>query len=140
MRIQWEILLFIFCLNLAIGLTIQLGFAGVSFVSPAQPGVNATEYESHFNSTKIAIGWAATPFSGIPLIGDIFAGFNFLYQNLGYLIDGFPILLGWIKDSFITDDTGRLVFDVLANALRALYALLISMFLIEYISGRNVSD
>jgi hypothetical protein len=114
--------------------------AGVSFASPTSSTIDPTGYEAHFNATKIAKGWSSTPFSGIPLIGDIFAGFNFMYQNLGYLIDGFPILLNWLKDSFITDPTARLAFDILANALRAVFALLICIFFIEYIGGRIISD
>jgi len=140
LRIQWEILLFLLCINLAISVVISLGIAGVSFASPSSPAIDPLEYETHFNSTQIAKGWSSTPFSGIPLIGDIFAGFNFLYQNIGYMIDGFPILLNYLKDSFITDPTARLAFDVIANALRAVFALLISIFLIEYIGGRNISD
>ena len=74
------------------------------------------------------------------MIGDIFAGFNFLWQNIKWIVDGFPTLLEYIKDSYVTEASGRLAFDVIANALRAVYALLISVFLIEFISGRNVSD
>jgi hypothetical protein len=74
------------------------------------------------------------------VIGDIFSGFNFLYQNLGYLIDGFPMVLGWIKDNYITSPDGILAFDLIALALRAVYALLISFFLIEFISGRVFTD
>jgi hypothetical protein len=63
-----------------------------------------------------------------------------MYQNIGYMIDGFPILLTFMKDSFIVDPTARLAFDILANGLRAIFALLISIFLIEYIGGRIISD
>lgn len=133
-------LLFIFVLNLVVGLVIVLGFPGTEYVSPAGTGVNATEYETHFNSTDISSGWAATPFSGIPVIGDIFAGFNFLIQDIGYLIDGFPTLLTYLRNTYLTDADGITAFDVIANVLRAVYALLISLFLIEFISGRNITD
>lgn len=140
MRIQYEMLLFIFVLNLIVGLVIVLQYPGTEYINPGTTGVNATEYESHFNATNIATGWSATPFSGIPMIGDIFGGFNFLIQDIGYLIDGFPTFLTWIRNTYITDPTGQMSFDVLANVLRALYALLISLFLIEFISGRVITD
>lgn len=140
MRIQYEILLFIFILNLVVGLAIALGFPGTEYVSPSGTGVNATEYETHFNSTDISSGWSATPFSGIPVIGDIFGGFNFLIQDIGYLIDGFPTLLVYMRNTYITDADGQLAFDIIANVLRAVYALLISLFLIEFISGRVITD
>ncbi len=109
-------------------------------MNPAGQPTNATEYEQHFNATDIASGWAATPFTGIPLIGDIFAGFNFLWQNMKYLVDGFPMLLDYIKNTYITDLSGRAAFDVIAWTLRAIYGLLITSFLIEFISGRIFTD
>jgi len=133
-------LLFVFILNLVVGLVIVLGFPGTEYVNPSGTGANATEYEQHFNSTQISTGWSATPFSGIPMIGDIFAGFNFLIQDIGYLIDGFPTLLTFIRNTYITYPSGQLTFDIIANALRAVYALLISLFLIEFISGRVFTD
>lgn len=133
-------LLFLFCANLAVGLVITLSFPGTEYVTPYGTGVDATEYEQHFNSTKISTSWSATPFSGIPMIGDIFAGFNFMIQNLGYLIDGVPTLLTHIRNTYIVDADGQLTFDVIANVIRCIYALLISMFLIEYIGGRVFTD
>lgn len=133
-------LLFIFCLNLAIGLAITLNLPGTTNVRAAYNGVNATEYEEHFNSTEIATGWQGSPFSGIPMIGDIFAGFNFLWQNIKYLVDGFPALLTYIDNSFITTTEGHVAFLVIVNVLRAIYALLVVMFLIEFISGRSPTD
>ena len=127
-------------MNLAIGLCITLSFPGVEYASGVNPGTSAEEYEQHFNATETAQGWSATPFSGIPVIGDIFGGFNFLWQNIGYLIDGFPVLLTYISDSYITDPSGQIAFAIIANVLRAVYALLITLFLIEFISGRIFTD
>lgn len=132
--------MFIFLLNLAVGIGIQLSWPGTAYANPLSPDINASEYEAHFNSTEIA-GWGdSSPFSGIPLIGDIYAGFNYLWNNIKYLVDGFPTLLTWVSESYITDPAGQFAFGVIANALRAVYAFLIAVFLIEFISGRNPSD
>ena len=139
MRVQWELLLGLFIINLSIGVVMGLALPGTAYVA-VPSGVNATEYEQHFNSSEIATNWGGTPFSGIPVIGDIFAGFSFIYQNIQYLIDGLPKLLLWVQECFITDTNGQLAFAVVANALRAIYALLIVMFLIEFISGRIFTD
>lgn len=141
MKTQWEILLFIFILNISVGLVIALSVPGTEYASPTAPaGVDANEYESHFNATATAGAWKATPFSGIPVIGDIFGGFNFMWSSIGYLIDGFPCLLTWISDSFITSPDGQLAFSVIANALRGVQALLVTLFLVEFISGRVFTD
>lgn len=127
-------------INLVIGLGITIGVAGTEYVSPAQTPTNSTEYEQHFNATEIAEGWSATPFSGIPLIGDIFAGFNFLWQIIGYLVDGLPTLIVYLGESFITDVEGLTVFYLIADCIRAVEAALIALFLIEFISGRVFTD
>lgn len=142
MRVQWELLLGLIIINLAVGIVMGLSLPGTAYVVPSGPtgGLNATEYEQHFNSTETVRSWTWTPFSGIPIIGDIFGGLGFLYQNIQYIIDGLPKFLLWIENSYITDASGRLAFEVIANAIRALYAILITMFVIEFISGRIFTD
>lgn len=140
MRVQWEILLFLLVLNIVIGLCIALQVPSTMYITPFAKTVNATEYEAYYNATQIAKNWKATPFSGIPVIGDIFGGFGFLWQTLGYMLDGFPTLITWIGDSFITNPEGQTAFWILANMLRAIQAILITMFIIEFISGRIWTD
>lgn len=141
MRIQWQILLYLIILNLSIGLVIGLGVAGTEYFEPTySENFDAEAYEEQFNATAVASGWRATPFSGVPIVGDIFAGFNFLWQMLGYMADGLPTLLTWLGNSFISDSSGITAFTLIANALRAVYAILITTFLIEFISGRVFTD
>lgn len=139
MKLQFQILLFIMCLNLATGLVIALSLPGTEYVQAQNPGT-ATDYESTFNATEVGGSWGATPFYGIPVIGDIFAGFQFLFTHISFLIDGFPEFLTWISDSYITDASGRVAFTVITNALRAVYAVLICFWFIEYIGGRYFVD
>lgn len=134
MRLQFQILLFIVCLNLATGMVIALGLPGTDYVQATSPS-NVSEYEGHFNATEIAEGWGASDI-GIPVVGDIFSGFQFLFLNIQYLIDGFPLFLTWISDTYIIDATAKTSFAVITNVLRAIYAILMSMLLIEFISGR----
>lgn len=140
MRVQWEIMLFIICLNLSIGAVIALEVPGTEYVKAAYNGMTIDEYETNFNATELAIGWQSSPFSGIPMVGDIFAGFNFLWQNIAYLVDGFPALLNYLDYTFITTEEGHLAFLIIQMILRALYAILVSMFVIEFISGRVHTD
>jgi len=139
MKTQWTILLFIACLNLATGMVIALALPGTEYVQATNPS-NVSEYEEHFNATETAENWGATPFSGIPVVGDIFSGFQFLFRNFRYLIDGFPMLLTWLSDTFIVDASAKTAFFVITNVLRAIFAILISMFVIEFISGRIMTD
>jgi len=108
--------------------------------TPTNVTDNATEYEEHYNATDIADRWSATPFSGIPIIGDIFSAFNFLFQNIQYLLDGFPMFLGWVSDTYIIDATARSSFTIIQNVLRAIYAILMSILVVEFIGGRYFTD
>jgi hypothetical protein len=141
MRVQWELLLALFIINLSIGLVMGLALPGTAQVANNQPITNATQYEQQFNSSKIETwGGKGNPLQGIPVIGDIFGGFLFLTQNIQFLIDGLPSLLTYLEHAYITDSSAQLAFEVIANVLRAIYAFLIMIFLIEFISGRYMSD
>ena len=139
MRTQWQLLIGLFVINLAVGLVMGLALPGTDYVGPAITQ-DAADYEEHFNGTSIMDSWEGTPFSGIPIIGDIYAGLTFLWNNIKYIVDGLPMLLDWIRDSYITEGVGRTAFDVISGAIRAIYAFLIAIFVIELISGRYMSD
>jgi len=138
-KLQFAILFFLVCLNLSVGLVLTLGLAGTEYVMAEAPN-NQSGYSGHFNATEVADRWGSTPVSGIPVIGDIFSAFSFLFQNLQYLIDGFPQFMNWVGDTYLTDPSARLAFSYIANALRALYAVLMAVFAIEYVGGRYFTD
>jgi len=140
LKTQFKILIFIACLNLSVGLVVDLHLAGTEFVQPANPTMNATEYEEHFNATDIVGGWDTNILTGIPLIGDIFSGLNFLWSNFVYLIDGFPQFLNWISDTYVLDAGTQNALNYIVWALRGLYAMMIGILVIEFISGRVLTD
>ena len=139
MRVQFQILIFIACLNLATGMAIALALPGTEYVQASNPS-NVSDYEEYFNATEVAESWESTPFSGIPIVGDIFSGFQFLFRNIQYLIDGFPMLLTWMSDTFIVDASAKTAFTIITNVLRAVYAITIFVFVIEFISGRQLTE
>ena len=129
-----------FCLNLAIGLAVALNFPGTVDVRAANAGMNVTEYEAHFNATETVASWTPGLFTGVYFLGDIFGGLGFLWQNIQYLVDGFPIFLNYLDATFITSSEGHAAFLVIENVLRAVYALLIFTFVVEFISGRIFTE
>lgn len=139
LKTQFRILMFMVCLNLSVGLIIGLALPGSEWVQASTP-INASEYESHFNATEIAEGWESTPFSGIPIIGDIFSGFNFLWVNIQYLLDGFPMFLTWVSDTYLTDPEAKTAFGLIAWTLRGIYAVIMSVMAIEFITGRMFTE
>ena len=138
MRTQWEVLLGFFIINLSVGLVMGLALPGTTVVAngPVLDSNQSAQYQEQFNASRIVASWGATPFSGIPVIGDIFAGFNFMWQNVQYLLNGFPMFLQYIAQTYITDLDAYNSFIIISYALEAIYAFLIVWFLIEFISGR----
>lgn len=139
MRIQFQILIFVACLNLATGLVIELNLPGTEYVMATNPS-NVTEYPEHFNATEVAESWESTPFSGIPIVGDIFSGFQFLLRGLQYLIAGFPMFLSWMGDAFIVDSTALFAYNTIIAVLYAVFSITMAIFVIEFISGRYMTE
>ena len=147
MRIQFQILLYILCLNIATGIITGLALPPISSggtspgLNPGDLAGNATDYESRFNATELARRWGATPIEGIPVVGDLFSGFYlFFTMILPDLLDGFPHLLTWIGDMYFTGTTGETAFTVLAYSFRAMFAAMMAIFVIEMITGRRLPD
>lgn len=138
MKVQWELLLGFFIINLSIGLVMGLALPGTGIVSggPVLDSNQSAQYQAQFNASQIVSSWGGTPFSGIPIIGDIFAGFNFMWQNLQYILNGLPLLLQYIAQTYITDIDAYNSFIIISYALQAIYAFLMVWYLIEFISGR----
>jgi len=132
--------MFVLCFNLAIGLVLALGLPGTAYVTPQDPTKNETDYESQFNATEVAKGWKPTVISGILVIDEVFAMFNFLQRNIVFLLDGFPQMLNWISYTFSVDASGQAALNFIAWAWRAVFAITMTFFVIEFVSGRYPSD
>jgi hypothetical protein len=115
-----------------------LALPGTTVVAsgPVLDSSQADQYQEQFNASRIVASWGATPFSGIPVIGDIFAGFNFMWQNVQYILNGLPMFLQYLSNTYITDIAAYNSFIIITYALEAIYAFLMVWFLIEFISGR----
>lgn len=135
MKWQTEIILFIICLNLATGVVTELGIPGTSAVSPS-PQADASDYESHFDVEEVA-EWKSQPFSGIPILGDVYFAFSTFSRMVSYIFVGFPVFLYSLGDNFITDPEGLVAFQIIAGAIGALFAVVMCLFLLWFISGRE---
>lgn len=136
MKVQMAILGFMVCLNLSVWLANTTSLPSSTYMMADMP-VNASEYEAHFNATEIADRWTGpTIITGIPIIGDIFSGLYFALQNIIYLIDGFPQFLQWIGYTYTFDAGGQVAWVAIQTVYRAIFAIMVSLAVIEFISGR----
>jgi len=139
MRTQFQILVFMACLNLTTGMVIELNLAGTEYVQASSPS-NVTEYPEHFNATEVAKSWESEPFSGIPIVGDIFSMFQAFVRTFLYLIAGFPMFLGWIGDTFIVDASAKVAYSTVVGVLYAVFSISMTVLFIEFIAGRYFTE
>ena len=140
MKWQGEFILFIICLNLATGLTMELALPGTSQVSTigSPLGSNATDYPEQFNATEVAEGWDFPPTIGLPVVGDIWSGFGFLTRMISYVLVGFPLFLTWLGDSFLVGAETVAAWNILKTVILALFSVVMVTFFIWFISGRDI--
>ena len=128
------------CLNLGTAAVVALALPGTTYFAPIPTGGEEEDYEATWNATQMLYAWPATPFSGIPILGDIFSGIFLVWNQVQLLVDGFPRFLGWICDNYIRDADGLAAFTVVMWMLRAMFAIVLTWFVVELITGRNPSD
>jgi hypothetical protein len=140
MRTTWELLIGFFIVNLSVGLVMGLALPGTDIVGNGPPldSNQIEQYQQQYNASKIVGTWTTggNPFTGIPLIGDIFNGLIFAWQNIQYILNGLPMFLQWIAGSYITDMAAYNSFMVISYALEAIYGFMIVWFIVSFISGR----
>lgn len=140
MKLQFQILIFMVILNVVTGVVIALELPATAFSQPLDGSGDVDDYEGRFNATDIADRWSSNPFSGIPVVGDIFGGLYLFFDQIRFLIDGFPMFLDWVSYSYLTDVSGQTAFNHIANVFRIIYAVVIAVFMIEFITGRIMTD
>jgi len=143
-KTQVKYLFALACVNIAIIIIMSTRsstgtyvFPGVNYSRPLNASGSASEYMERYNATETVEAWESTPFSGIPIIGDIFSGLSLFYNQFRFLAEGFSPLLNWFT-SFLPVDTT--VLTVLCGGLVALHWIMVCTLIIEFVSGRQLID
>lgn len=129
--------MFILILNLVSGLVYALSLPGTQYTNVAYQSSNVTDYEARFNTTSLIDRWTATPFSGIPVIGDIFSGLSLVWNGIRFLVMGFPDTVQRMA-GYIADPAGRTAFLLIMNVIRALFSFIMFFWVAQFITGRSV--
>jgi len=137
--VKWQtnIIIFVICLNVATGLICELNAPGTEYVNPSNPE-EFEDYESHYNATEIAQGWSSNPLNSVPLLGDIYYGFQTFFRLVSYVFVGFPTFLYSLGDYFITDQAGLDAYHLVAGAVTAMFFVVMALYIVWFISGREL--
>lgn len=140
MRIGFQVILFALILNLVSTLVYALDIPGTRYTVPLYGGTaaNATAYAEEFNTTSLLDSWTATPFSGVPIFGDIYSGI-YLYNAIRSVIVGFPDMINAYAYA-IGDSTARSAILTANYVVYAVFMFIMFVFLFQLISGRRISE
>lgn len=139
MKTQFQILIFFVCLNLSVYLAVKLELPGVSDVTPnveGSPAMNVTQYREHFNATETVERYEENTEGINILVGFISSGLTLIFRDIQYLILGFPLFLVWVGNNFILDTVARTAYTYIIGVLVAIFYILMSVYVVEFISGR----
>jgi len=117
----WKIVAFILMLNVAIGIVNATGVFKYTVAYNVEEGkVGYKDIVSRWNPVTLA---------NIPIVGDIVSGLYFLYEKVGWVIDGFPALLSQLGTP-----------APIVWGLRIVFYFIVALSIIEFISGRRGWD
>lgn len=141
MRIGFSVVLFVLILNLVSVMVYELNMPGTAYSSILYLGseANATEFETEFNATTLLDRWTATPFSGVPIFGDIFSGIYLLWNAIESVVMGFPAMVERMSYA-IPDASARGSLTTIMYVIRAVFSFVVFGWLFQLITGRKVSE
>ena len=120
MKLAWKMLFYIMCINMGI-----IMISGLLDISVSMTPYDTEQIEGAYNATEIVDSWE---YGETGLYGDVQAGLNFFWSKSGVLINGVFILLGNMG-----------VPVEITFPLQAIWAMLWFTFVIEIITGRNIT-
>jgi len=138
MKVQFQIIFFILCLNLSMYLVHQLGIAGTQNM-PATETISPEQIKSKYDMKNMTENWQPS-INIVPIIGDIFSAAQTLFTHIYWIVAGFPLFLRSLGDMFITDPAAHTAYNYITGAIEALFIFLMSFWIIEFIGGRLFTE
>jgi len=108
---------------------------GLDYTRPINASGSIEEYVEQWNTTGILEDWRGEGPTNLPIVGDLFSGVTNFWDKFRFLIDGIPSLLDWFSSFLPVQATA---FTIIAWAIRALTGIMFTIWVIEFISGREL--
>lgn len=139
MKIGFQLVLYLLCLNLACGLCYTLGIAGTSYSNPVIGSGNATDYQNRFDPDRIMNQTQPNIISEFPFLGGVYGGLMMFWNAISFIILGFPRLL-YSFSGAIQDPIAKAAYNIICDVLVAVCMFIWVGFLFQIITGRQVQD
>ena len=121
MKTTYMALFFVLCINVGV-LIIENTVSPTTIITT----MNSTQAQSAYNASEVVETWVWT--SGQGLYGDVQAGLMFLWNTAKTLVLGFPDLISSMGST-----------SILTTGLYAIWGFIWVIFIIEVISGRDIT-
>lgn len=139
MKVGFQLVLFLLCLNLVAGLLYTINAPGTSYSNPVTGVGNASDYEARFNPEEMMNKTQPDIIGDFPYLGNIYGTLMYLWNAINFIIMGFPALLEQYA-GLIPLGTGRTVYTALTLVLRAIFMFIILGWLFQVFTGRQTQD
>lgn len=139
MRIQTQVIFFVLCVNVAVIIVLHLNIPGVEYASGLSGGLGSiVELNKQFNVSEALGGIGVNPVLGI--LDLLWNGFQLLSGYILYFFFGFFIVLQWFGPLFVQDSAGLLAYNFITDILAIVFGALITLWIVEIATGRQLFD
>jgi len=130
------------CVNIAIFMAMEAKTSdgnsivpGLDYSRPINASGSMEDYEERLNASDIMEDWRGEGATNLPIIGDLFSGVTQFWDRFRFLVDGIPALLDWFSSFLPVQATA---FTIISWAIRAVTGIMFAIWVIEFISGREL--
>ncbi len=139
MRIQTQAIFFMFCVNIAILIVLNLNVPGVEYAKNLNSSVlSLVQINNVFNTTRLGEEWNTNVFA---LVFDfLVSAVTFFIAVIPFALFGFAAVLMWFGPIMIQDAGGLTAYYMLCGFLGTTFGILIFFWILEVMRGIQLND
>jgi hypothetical protein len=139
MRMQTQAIFYMFCVNIAILIVLNLNVPGVEYAQNlGASAISMVQISNAFNVTALTEKWNANWFSAV--FDFLVSGITFLIAVIPFALFGFAAVLMWFGPLLIQDTAGLTAYNMLIGFLGVMFGILIFFWIVEVVTGRQLYD
>lgn len=139
MRIQTQAIFYMFCVNIAILIVLNLNVPGVEYAQNLGPSaISMVQINNVFNGTRLTEQWNTNIFAAV--FDFMVSGITFLIVVIPFALFGFVAVLMWFGPLFVQDAAGLTAYNMMVGFLGALFGILIFFWFVEFVTARQLND
>lgn len=139
MKLGFQVVLYVLCLNLGFGLVSELQIGGSSDSNPVIGTGDPAEYADRFDPDRLANGTQTNFLTDVSTYASIISGLLLAVKTVSWLLTGFPAFLFSLGGA-INDPSARLAYDAVCGVILAILNFVVFFWLYQLLTGREVQN